>query len=68
MIAVNGEMKSTRIFHNDISHLCNEISWQYGYDISIMIRFTLYETIIVCFHLASLLHNLTTWVSLVGQL
>ena len=28
--ASNGVLKSTGIFHNDISHLCNEISWQYG--------------------------------------
>ena len=28
-IAANSVLKSTRIFHNDISHLCNEISWQY---------------------------------------
>ena len=36
VIAANRVLKSTRIFHNDISHLCNEM----GYDISIMIRLT----------------------------
>ena len=30
VIAANSVLKSTRIFHNDISHLCSEISWQYG--------------------------------------
>ena len=29
LFAANSVLKSTRIFHNDISHLCNEISWQY---------------------------------------
>ena len=28
--AANGVLKCTWIFYNDISHLCNEISWQYG--------------------------------------
>ena len=30
VIAANRVLRNTRIFHNDISHLCNEISWQYG--------------------------------------
>ena len=30
VIAATVYWKSTRTFHNDISHLCNEISWEYG--------------------------------------
>ena len=40
-----------------MSHWSVKIWYKY------MIRFTQYETIIVCFHLARLLHNLTTWIS-----
>ena len=45
----------TMIFHICVTRFHDSM----GYDMSITIRFTWYETITVCFHLARLLHNLT---------